>query len=480
MAPDTKQTPSYVAPTLCYGFLAAIVMWCAWFLTHIPGAQAPAPVVAGLLLALMAVSLSRIGRVGLPKPWLAGLLAGLVAALINMLLLGSRLVEQPETTADIAPGTAGLRPDALFMAIGFIALCIVVGIVAATLGARFANTDQSESLNPDDNPATPATPDWLALFAKITVLATVPVLLIGGIVTSADAGLAVPDWPGSYGANMFLYPFALMADPRIFLEHAHRLFGSLIGLTTLVLCLLTLFSGQSKAIKGWAVGLLVLVIVQGVMGGMGRVLQQDPYFGALHGITAQVFFALVVAFAAVLAMKKPDADAPPFGKAGPATAIWLALVLLQLVFGALYRHLSASDDEIAGVGHILMSHIGLSFIVLVMAIVTGSMLRGRKGENASIPQVRIRVGKAMNHVVGMQFILGWAAFFVTRNRGTPPTPDELATPQAPLVETLVTMAHQLNGAFVLAIATLAVVLWIRSWCHALPPRPAEAHDRANA
>jgi len=341
------------------------------------------------------------------------------------------------------------------MALGFIALCCATGAIAATLGSRFDRKSETQTDHPIDT-------DWLAIFAKITALATIPVLLVGGIVTSADAGLAVPDWPGSYGANMFLYPLALMADPRIFLEHTHRLFGSLIGLTTLVLCLHTLFSRRSTLIKGWAIGLLVLVIAQGVMGGMGRVLDQNPYYGALHGVTAQVFFALVVAFAMVLASKKPDPHQPPFGKAGPISAIWLGCVLLQLVFGAMYRHLSASDEEIAGVGHILMSHIGLSFVVLVLAIVTGSMLRGRKGENQSIPKARIRVGKAMVHIVGLQFLLGWAAFFVSQNHGTPPTADELAAEQVPLVETLVTMAHQLNGAFVLVIATLAVVLWIGS------------------
>lgn len=47
--------------------------------------------------------------------------------------------------------------------------------------------------------------------------------------------MAVKGWPDSYGANMFLYPISLMNNPHIYLEHTHRLFGSLVGLTTLVL-----------------------------------------------------------------------------------------------------------------------------------------------------------------------------------------------------------------------------------------------------
>ncbi|MCH8269826.1 MAG: COX15/CtaA family protein [Planctomycetes bacterium] len=450
MNADTNQTANIIHAALTLGFLSSVLMWCAWFLTHLPGHHAPAAVTGVLLLVVMSAVLARAGLATSHRPWLVGLLAGLTCGLVNLLLLGSVLVEQPTSTANLSPGTSGIRPDAVILVPGFLLLCSVLGAIAAAAGSRLARTGR-------DDPQR----DWVAAFAWVAVIATIPVLLIGGIVTSADAGLAVPDWPGSYGANMFLYPLALMADPRIFLEHTHRLFGSLIGLTTLVLCLQALFSRRTMLIKGWAIGLLVLVIVQGIMGGL-RIVEQNPYFGALHGVTAQVFFALVVAFAAVLASKKADPNQPPFGRAGPMTAIWLGCVLLQLVFGAMYRHLSASDQELAGVGHILMSHIGFSFVVLILAVVTGSMLRGKSGENESIPQARIRVGKSMIHVVGLQFILGWAAFFFSRNRGTPPTADELSAEQVPLVETLVTMAHQLNGAFVLALATLAFGMWIVS------------------
>ena len=451
MNAHTNQTTNIIRAALTLGFLSSVLMWCAWFLTHLPGHHAPPAVTGVLLLVVMAAVLGQAGRATPRRPWLLGLLAGLTCALVNLLLLGSLLVEQPTSTENLSPGTSGIRPDAIILVPGFLLLCSALGAIAGAAGSRLPRPGRDDLQR-----------DWVAAFAWVAVIATIPVLLIGGIVTSADAGLAVPDWPGSYGANMFLYPLALMADPRIFLEHTHRLFGSLIGLTTLVLCILTLFSRRTMPIKGWAVGLLVLVIVQGVMGGLGRVVGQNPYFGALHGVTAQVFFALIVAFAAVLASKKADPNQPPLGKAGPMTAIWLGCVLLQLVLGAMYRHLSASDQELAGVGHILMSHIGFSFVVLVLAVVTGTMLQGRRGESESIPRARIRVGKSMIHVVGLQFILGWAAFFVSRNRGSPPTADELSAEQVPLVETLVTMAHQLNGAFVLALATLAFGMWIVS------------------
>ena len=72
------------------------------------------------------------------------------------------------------------------------------------------------------------------------------VLLIGGLVTSTESGMAVPDWPGTFGANMFLYPIGLMAHPRIFLEHSHRLFGAMAGLVS-ILALLALWTGPARA-----------------------------------------------------------------------------------------------------------------------------------------------------------------------------------------------------------------------------------------
>ena len=59
----------------------------------------------------------------------------------------------------------------------------------------------------------------------------------GGLVTGFRAGMAVPDWPNTFGHNMFLFPFTKMTG-GVFYEHAHRLLGSLVGLTALVLAIL--------------------------------------------------------------------------------------------------------------------------------------------------------------------------------------------------------------------------------------------------
>src|SRR5262245_5747463 len=75
---------------------------------------------------------------------------------------------------------------------------------------------------------------WPHRLAVVLACATLPLLFIGGLVTSKGAGLAVPDWPTTFGYNMFLYPWSKMVG-NIFYEHSHRLIASGVGLLTIAL-----------------------------------------------------------------------------------------------------------------------------------------------------------------------------------------------------------------------------------------------------
>src|SRR5262245_29371255 len=57
-------------------------------------------------------------------------------------------------------------------------------------------------------PMDPAANPWLHRFAVLTAVATLMLIIIGGLVTSHGVGMAVPDWPNTYGYNMFLFPFS--------------------------------------------------------------------------------------------------------------------------------------------------------------------------------------------------------------------------------------------------------------------------------
>ena len=77
---------------------------------------------------------------------------------------------------------------------------------------------------------------WLHFFALATMLFALPLIFMGGLVTSKEVGLAVPDYPTSFGYNMFLLPLdQWVGNFGIYEEHSHRLMGSLVGLLTLIL-----------------------------------------------------------------------------------------------------------------------------------------------------------------------------------------------------------------------------------------------------
>jgi cytochrome c oxidase assembly protein subunit 15 len=108
---------------------------------------------------------------------------------------------------------------------------------------------------------------WLHRFAVLTAAATLVLIGIGGLVTSHEAGLAVPDWPTSYGYNMFLFPPSYWIG-GVFYEHSHRLLASLVGLLTTILAV-WLWLKESRSWMRWlGVMAFFAVVLQGVLGGL--------------------------------------------------------------------------------------------------------------------------------------------------------------------------------------------------------------------
>src|SRR5437870_10964538 len=108
---------------------------------------------------------------------------------------------------------------------------------------------------------------WPHRLAVALACATFPLLFIGGLVTSKGAGLAVPDWPTTFGYNMFLYPWSKMIG-NIFYEHSHRLFASAVGLLTIALAVTFWFAERRPWVRWLGVAELGWVIVQGILGGL--------------------------------------------------------------------------------------------------------------------------------------------------------------------------------------------------------------------
>src|SRR5689334_3625550 len=132
------------------------------------------------------------------------------------------------------------------------------------------------------------------------VCTTFPLLWVGGLVTTYKAGMAVPDWPTTYGYNMFLYPWqSWLAGPfDLFIEHGHRLLGATVGMLTIALVIVVWLRDSRRWMRGLSLAALAGVILQGSLGGM-RVVLDRVTLAKIHGCVGPLFFATTVALAVV-------------------------------------------------------------------------------------------------------------------------------------------------------------------------------------
>ncbi len=178
-------------------------------------------------------------------------------------------------------------------------------------------------------------------FAQLVVASTVFLILAGSLVTSTGSGLAVPDWPTTYGWNMFTFPPSKWVG-GIFYEHGHRLIASTVGVLTIVLAA-WLWRVETR---GWLrrLGLVALaaVIVQGVLGGITVLYFLPTPVSTAHAGLAEVFFCLTVAIALFTSSgwknSSRPVDDPLLRRMATATTV---LVYAQIIAGAAMRHSGA-------------------------------------------------------------------------------------------------------------------------------------------
>src|SRR3954464_13629346 len=104
-------------------------------------------------------------------------------------------------------------------------------------------------------------------YAKVVCASTVILIVAGGLVTSTGSGLSVPDWPTSYGWNMFTFPMRHMVG-GIFYEHGHRLIASTVGFLTIIRAAWTWRVEPRRWVRMLGLSALGAVILQGVLGGI--------------------------------------------------------------------------------------------------------------------------------------------------------------------------------------------------------------------
>jgi cytochrome c oxidase assembly protein subunit 15 len=189
--------------------------------------------------------------------------------------------------------------------------------------------------------------------AVLLVCATFPLIWVGGLVTTYEAGMAVPDWPNTYGYNLFLYPWQTwIAGPwDLFIEHGHRLFGALVGMLTILFVVTTFLCDSRRWMRVASLGALALVIGQGALGGM-RVLFDERLLAQVHGCVGPAFFALAVALAVWTSPRwLAGSEEPRDPVRARASArfqrvafLTVAIAYMQLILGSQLRHVRPMVD----------------------------------------------------------------------------------------------------------------------------------------
>jgi len=408
-----------------------------------------------------------------------GAIAGVIGGAVSLIFIGSLMTERVKVLESVqshssmeilgvqmdrtvVSGTVVYQPggftgSGIALGVGVIVGMIFLGWLAGRLRARNVSYVVKDV-------------DWRARFAWVVALSYLPLIAVGGLVTSTESGLAVPDSVRTYGSVGILFPLSLMEDPRIYLEHSHRIFGTFAGLATILL-VVRMFGAPSRLMpRVMSAALLFGVVGQGLMG-IFRVSEQSQGLAMLHGVLAQIVFALAIATGVVCSKRwegiTPSDDAIAYAK---STRLMLMIATvglgIQLVFGAMARHLDS--------GHAVMSHVGLSFIVVMLVIIAGAkcIRIGKIDREVKGGAGAIRPYGAMVHgFVMLQFTLGWGALAMTRTggQGHPelPTSTELAgAPGIRVGEAIMTTSHHLIGALLLAMVVGAL-----AWSMRIASRP---------
>lgn len=429
---------------LALGFATTVLMWAVGYLAML----APGMWIGEALFSVtlcIPVAFGWIARRGGASP----AKVGLVSALANLLVIGAFLRDEQQGSA--------LTP--VLYVVGLFAVSTALAVFGGFLARHLSRHLSRKFAQPI------ALPSSVGLLAIVAAVAVFLLLVTGGLVTSLESGLAVPDWPNSFGHNMLLYPISQMKG-GIYYEHAHRLFGMLVGVTALVMLGVVWREDSRRLVRMLAIAFIVIVCAQGLLGGLrvtgnitsatsGTELRPSTLLAIVHGMFGQIVFATACVIACIASTSwKSTTPAIAVADAGRVRAlpiVLLCVLLVQLFLGASYRHLQVPPHDGLPAQHPswpIWFHIAGAIVVLVLAVITGALAGSRARD---IKPVRI-LGKGLVHAVGLQVALGVGALVVVLIRV-----DE----KIPGYEVLVTSAHQALGALLLATSAMLAALSLR-------------------
>ena len=177
---------------------------------------------------------------------------------------------------------------------------------------------------------------WLCRFTWLLASLTLLLICSGGMVTSKGVGLAVPDWPTTFGYNMFMFPVSKWVG-GIFFEHTHRLIASTIGFLTIILAIWLWRAEPRKWMRMLGLAALGAVILQGVLGGL-RVTMLKDEIGIFHACLAQAFLGLLVFTAVAQSRVWHNAKGQLSNALVRLPIATTIAIYVQLALGATMRH----------------------------------------------------------------------------------------------------------------------------------------------
>ena len=284
-------------------------------------------------------------------------------------------------------------------------------------------------------------------FSIFVVCWTALLLTAGALVTSKDAALSVSDWPTSFG--MYFPPLRMLSGGA-FYEHSHRVIAAILGIFIIILAVM-LWQKEERPRLKW-LGFLALagVIFQGVLGGLTVIKLLHYWLPVMHACTAELMFAILVSIAFFTSHwwmenlpQYEDRGSPSIHSIVTFNAI---IIFVQVLLGAGFRHQYIT----------VKPHVMGSVVVLASVIWTASVLRRRFAHVKEITRVRV----ALHAILGLQILLGIAAYWSRISTAADPQP-------MPVMITF-TVIHTVVGALLFATSIIAVLL-----CYRLVPRKRE-------
>jgi len=288
-------------------------------------------------------------------------------------------------------------------------------------------------------------------FAKLVAACTVFLVLAGSLVTSTGSGLSVPDWPNSYGWNMFTFPPSKWVG-GIFYEHGHRLVASTVGFLTIILAVWLWLVDPRRWMKRLGAVALGTVVLQGVLGGLTVLFFLPAPVSTAHAGLAEIFFGITVAIALFTSPAWLHADTAVDDHTLRRVALTTtALIYVQILVGAAMRHTDAGlaiPDFPLMFGHLIPDHwdpkIAVHFAHRVGALIVTAAILATSGH------IWFHHRSRRELTTPAALILGLVALQVTLGALTVLSRRDVA----------INSAHVVCGATILATS---LVITLRSW-----------------